>query len=131
MPIVTIQNRYNIADRKSDNTLAYCEKEQIGFMPWAPVGGTRGMSSAALEKIAKDHGITIYQLGLAWLLHRSPVMLPIPGTSSLPHLEENMAARKIQLSPRKSGRRLTRSRAKRDSRQERDSDVARSRGLIL
>ena len=57
------------------------------------------MSSAALEKIAKDHGITIYQLGLAWLLHRSPMMLPIPGTSSLAHLEENMAARKIELSP--------------------------------
>ena len=99
VPIVTVQNRYNITDRKWDNTLAYCEKEQIGFMPWAPVGGTRGVSSAALEKVAKDHGITIYQLGLAWLLHRSPVMLPIPGTSSLAHLEENMAARKIQLSP--------------------------------
>src|SRR6185437_12270499 len=99
VPIVTVQNRYNITDRKWDNTLAYCEKEQIGFMPWAPVGGTRGMSGAALEKIAKDHGMTIYQLGLAWLLHRSPVMLPIPGTSSLAHLEENMAAQKIQLSP--------------------------------
>ena len=99
VPIVTVQNRYNITDRKWDNTLSYCEKEQIGFMPWAPVGGTRGMSSAALEKIAKDHGISIYQLGLAWLLHRSPVMLPIPGTSSLAHLDENMAARKIQLSP--------------------------------
>src|SRR5262245_56972721 len=99
VPIVTVQNRYNITDRKWDNTLGYCEKEQIGFMPWAPVGGTRGMSSAALEKIAKDHGISIYQLGLAWLLRRSPVMLPIPGTSSLAHLEENMAARKIQLSP--------------------------------
>jgi len=57
------------------------------------------MTSAALEKFAKDHGITIHQLGLAWLLHRSSVMLPIPGTSSLAHLEENMAARKIQLSP--------------------------------
>jgi len=56
------------------------------------------MTNAALEKAAKDHGVTIYQLGLAWLLHRSPVMLPIPGTSSLAHLEENMAARKIQLS---------------------------------
>jgi pyridoxine 4-dehydrogenase len=99
VPIVTVQNRYNITDRKWDNTLAYCEKEQIGFMPWAPVGGTRGVSSAALEKLAKGRGITIYQLGLAWLLHRSPVMLPIPGTSSLAHLEENMAARKIQLSP--------------------------------
>jgi pyridoxine 4-dehydrogenase len=99
VPIATVQNRYNITDRRWDNTLAYCEKEKIGFMPWAPVGGTRGMSSAALEKIAKDHGVTIYQLALAWLLHRSPVMLPIPGTSSLAHLEENMAARKIQLSP--------------------------------
>jgi aryl-alcohol dehydrogenase-like predicted oxidoreductase len=99
VPIVTVQNRYNITDRKWDNTLSYCEKEQIGFMPWAPVGGTKGMSSAALERIAKDHGVSIYQLGLAWLLHRSPVMLPIPGTSSLAHLEENMAARKIQLSP--------------------------------
>jgi aryl-alcohol dehydrogenase-like predicted oxidoreductase len=99
VPIATVQNRYNITDRKWDNTLAYCEKEQIGFMPWAPVGGSRGMSSAALEKIAKDHGISIYQLALAWLLHRSSVMLPIPGTSSLAHLEENMAARKIQLNP--------------------------------
>lgn len=98
VPIVTVQNRYNITDREWDNTLAYCEKEQIGFMPWAPVGGTRGMTNAALEKAAKDHGVTIYQLGLAWLLHRSPVMLPIPGTSSLAHLDENMAARKIQLS---------------------------------
>ena len=99
VPIATVQNRYNITDRKWDNTLAYCEKEQIGFMPWAPVGGSRGMTSVALEKVVKDHGITIYQLGLAWLLHRSPVMLPIPGTSSLAHLEENMTARKIQLSP--------------------------------
>ena len=97
VPIVTVQNRYNITDRKWENTLTYCENEQIGFMPWAPVGGTRGMTSDALEKAAKDHGVTIYQLGLAWLLHRSSVMLPIPGTSSLAHLEENMAARKIQL----------------------------------
>ena len=98
VPIVTVQNRYNITDRKWDNTLAYCEKEQIGFMPWAPVGGTRGMTNTALEKAAKDHGVTVYQLGLAWLLHRSPVMLPIPGTSSLAHLEENMAARNLKLS---------------------------------
>jgi pyridoxine 4-dehydrogenase len=98
VPIVTVQNRYNITDRKWDNTLNYCEKEQIGFMPWAPVGGTRGMTSAALEKAAKDHGVTIYQLGLAWLLHRSAIMLPIPGTSSLAHLEENMAAANLKLS---------------------------------
>ena len=99
VPIVTVQNRYNVTDRKWENTLTYCEKEQIGFMPWAPVGGSRGMTNAALEKAAKDHSVTIYQLGLAWLLHRSPVILPIPGTSSLAHVEENMAARKVQLSP--------------------------------
>lgn len=99
VPIVTVQNRYNVTDRKWENTLNYCEKEKIGFMPWAPVGGTRGMSNAALEKAAKDHGVTVYQLGLAWLLHRSPVMLPIPGTSSLAHLEENMAAAKLKLTP--------------------------------
>src|ERR1043165_49136 len=98
VPIVTAQNRYNITDRKWDNTLAYCEKEQIGFMPWAPVGGTRGVTNAALEKIAKDHGINIYQLGIMWLLHRSPAMLPIPRTASLAHLEENMAARSVRLS---------------------------------
>src|SRR5437667_2085116 len=97
VPIVTVQNRYNITDRKWENTLTYCEKEGIGFMPWAPVGGQRGLTGDALERAAKDHGVTIYQLGLAWLLHRSSVMLPIPGTSSLAHLEENMAARKIQL----------------------------------
>src|SRR5947208_825182 len=97
VPIVTVQNRYNITDRKWENTLSYCEKEQIGFMPWAPVGGTRGMTNATLEKAAKDHGVTIYQLGLAWLLHRSAVMLPIPGTSSLAPLAENMAACRIRL----------------------------------
>src|SRR6184192_2502022 len=96
VPIVSVQNQYNIGNRQWENTLTYCEKEQIGFMPWAPVGGTRGMTNTALEKAAKDHGVTIYQLGLAWLLHRSPVMLPIPGTSSLAHLEENMAAAKVK-----------------------------------
>jgi aryl-alcohol dehydrogenase-like predicted oxidoreductase len=98
VPIVSVQNRYNITDREWENTLAYCERERIGFMPWAPIGGSRGMTNAGLEKAAKDHGVTIYQLGLALLLHRSPVMLPIPRTSSLAHLEENMAARKIELS---------------------------------
>lgn len=96
--IVTVQNRYNISDRKWENTLKHCEQHNVGFMPWAPVGGTRGLTSSALEKAAKDHGITVYQLGIAWLLHHSPVMLPIPGTSSLPHLEENMAAAKVKLS---------------------------------
>lgn len=99
VPIVTVQNRYNIADRKWDNTLAYCEKNKIGFMPWAPIGGNRGVSSpGALENIAKAHNVSAIQLALAWLLHRSSVMLPIPGTSSVPHLEENMAAAKLALS---------------------------------
>jgi pyridoxine 4-dehydrogenase len=98
VPIVTVQNRYNITDHKWENTLDYSEKQKIGFMPWAPVGGSRGVTNAALEKAAKDHGVTIYQLGLAWLLHRSPVMLPIPGTSSIEHLEENMAARNLKFS---------------------------------
>lgn len=97
VPIVTVQNRYNVGDRKWDNTLAYCEKEKIGFMPWAPVGGNRGPHTAALEEVAKAHNATVYQVALAWLLQRSPVMLPIPGTSSVAHLEENCAAAKLKL----------------------------------
>jgi len=97
---VTVQNRYNISDRKWNNTLAYCEKEEIGFMPWAPVTGGRGFQSAdQLEAIAKEHGVSIFQLALAWLLHRSKVMLPIPGTASVAHLEENVAAASLKLSP--------------------------------
>ncbi|HJW38081.1 MAG TPA: aldo/keto reductase [Candidatus Udaeobacter sp.] len=97
VPIVSVQNRYNITDRKWESTLIYCQKEGIGFMPWAPIGGSRGLSGGALEKAAKDHGVSVIQLGLAWLLHRSPVMLPIPGTSSLAHLQENMAAARVKL----------------------------------
>lgn len=97
VPIATVQNRYNIDDQKWNNTLAYCEKERIGFMPWAPVGGQRGPRGAALEEIAKAHNATVYQVAIAWLLQRSPVMLPIPGTSSIAHLEENMAAAKLKL----------------------------------
>lgn len=98
VPIATVQNRYNLDDRKWDNTLAYCEKERIGFMPWAPVGGNRGPRGSALQEIAKAHGATVYQVAIAWLLQRSPVMLPIPGTSSVEHLEENVAAAKLKLS---------------------------------
>src|SRR3989440_4671784 len=74
VPIVTVQNRYNLDDRKWDRTLAYCEKEGLGFMPWAPVGGNRGVHSAAVEATAKAKNATVYQLALAWLLQRSPVM---------------------------------------------------------
>jgi aryl-alcohol dehydrogenase-like predicted oxidoreductase len=98
VPIATVQNRYNLDDRKWDNTLVYCEREGLGFMPWAPVGGNRGVHSAAVEAAAKAKNATVYQLAIAWLLQRSPVMLPIPGTSSVAHLEENMAAAKVTLS---------------------------------
>ena len=102
LPIVSIQNRYNITDRKSEDALNYCAKEKMGFIPWAPIGGggSRSLSKAgsALEAEAKRHNVSIVQLALAWLLQKSPVMLPIPGTSSLAHLEENMAAEKFQLS---------------------------------
>jgi len=103
MPIVSIQNQYNITDRKSEAALNYCEKEKMGFIPWAPIGGNRNPSlhttGNALEAEAKRHNVSVVQLALAWLLQKSPVILPIPGTSSLAHLDENMAAEKLQLSP--------------------------------
>jgi aryl-alcohol dehydrogenase-like predicted oxidoreductase len=100
LPIVSIQNQYNIWDRKSDKALAYCEKEGLGFLPWSPIGGGRNQKpAAALEVEAKRHGASVVQLALAWLLQRSAVMLPIPGTSSVAHLEENVAATKLKLTP--------------------------------
>jgi aryl-alcohol dehydrogenase-like predicted oxidoreductase len=102
VPIVSIQNRYNITDRDSEDALNYCEKEKMGFIPWAPIGGSGsrslGKASNPLEAEAKRLNVSVVQLALAWLLQKSPVMLPIPGTSSLAHLEENMAAAKLQLS---------------------------------
>jgi pyridoxine 4-dehydrogenase len=100
VPIVSVQNQYNIGNRKWEDTLTYCEKEGLGFMPWSPIGGGRGLKAGdALEAASKNHGVTVVQLALAWLLHRSPVMLPIPGTSSVAHLEENVAAEKLKLTP--------------------------------
>jgi len=100
VPIVSVQNRYNIEDRNSENVLAYCEKENLGFLPWFPIGGDRGLKpDDPLNVAAKAHGVSVYQVALAWLLERSPVMLPIPGTSSLAHLEENVAAAKLHLTP--------------------------------
>jgi len=100
VPIVSVQNRYNIDDRQSENVLAYCEKENLGFLPWFPVGGGRGLKPEhPLSLAAKAHSVSVYQVALAWLLERSPVMLPIPGTSSLAHLEENVAAAKLKLTP--------------------------------
>src|SRR5437588_1608114 len=103
MPIVSIQNRYNITDRDSEAALNYCQKEKMGFIPWAPIGGggsrSLSKSSTALDVEAKRHNVSVVQLALAWLLQKSPVILPIPGTSSLAHPEANMAAAKLQLSP--------------------------------
>jgi len=103
VPIVSIQNRYNLTDRDSEDVLSYCEKEKMGFLPWAPIGGSGrgslGKNSNRLEDEAKRRNMTSVQLALAWLLWKSPVMLPIPGTSKLEHLEQNMAAAKIQLTP--------------------------------
>src|SRR6266699_1555772 len=98
IPIVSVQNRYNVEDRKSENVLVYCEKENLGFLPWFPIGGGGGLNPEnPLNTAAKAHGVSVYQVALAWLLARSPVMLPIPGTSSLAHLEENVAAAKLKL----------------------------------
>ncbi len=100
VPIVSVQNEYNIEDRRWEKTLVYCEKEGLGFMPWSPIGGGRGLGPEnALEKAARDRGASVIQVALAWLLERSPVMLPIPGTSSIAHLEENVAAAKLKLTP--------------------------------
>jgi pyridoxine 4-dehydrogenase len=102
LPIVSVQNEYNIADRKSEKVLLFCEKEKLGFIPWFPLGGDGGSllkRGTPLEAEAKRHNVTVAQLALAWLLQKSPVMLPIPGTSSLPHLEENMASARLQLTP--------------------------------
>ena len=100
--IVSAQNEYNIAYRAADETLAYCEKENLGFIPWSPIGGGRSSlrkPDNPLAAEAKRHGASVVQLALAWLLQRSPVMLPIPRTSSLAPLEENMVCSKLQLTP--------------------------------
>jgi aryl-alcohol dehydrogenase-like predicted oxidoreductase len=97
--IVSVQNEYNIADRRSEDVLELCAREGLGFIPWAPIAdGRLSRPGAVLEQAAAAHGVTLAQLSLAWLLHRSPVMLPIPGTGSVPHLEENVAAAAVRLS---------------------------------
>jgi aryl-alcohol dehydrogenase-like predicted oxidoreductase len=96
--IVSVQNRYNLLDREHEPTLKYCEQHKIAFIPWFPVGaGKLTRSGGPLDQTAKQHGVSISQLSLAWLLHRSPVMLPIPGTSSAAHLEENIGAAAVHL----------------------------------
>jgi pyridoxine 4-dehydrogenase len=97
--IVSVQNLYNIGDRQHEDVLEYCEKHGLAFIPWFPVAaGKLAQPGGKLDAIAKHHGATVAQLSIAWLLHRSPVMLPIPGTSSVAHLEENLKAAEILLS---------------------------------
>jgi aryl-alcohol dehydrogenase-like predicted oxidoreductase len=103
VPIVSVQNRYNVADRSSADVLAVCERERLAFIPWAPVAGgsadklESGAGSTALDAVARAHDVTVWQAALAWLLAKSPVMLPIPGTSSVAHLEEDIAAARTRL----------------------------------
>lgn len=97
--IVSVQNLYNVGDRQHEDVLEYCEKHELAFIPWFPVAaGKLAQSGGKLDTIAKRHGATVAQLSIAWLLHRSPVMLPIAGTSSVAHLEENLKAAAISMS---------------------------------
>jgi pyridoxine 4-dehydrogenase len=97
--IVSVQNLYNLGDRQHEDVLEYCEKHQLAFIPWFPVAaGKLAQPGGKLDEIAKHHDATVAQLSIAWLLHRSPVVLPIPGTSSVAHLEENLKAAEILLS---------------------------------
>lgn len=97
--IVSVQNKYNLSDREHEDTLEYCEKHGLAFIPWFPVAGGKLVEPGGkLDAAAKKHGATVSQLSLAWLLHRSKVMLPIPGTTSVAHLEENVGAAAVKLS---------------------------------
>ena len=106
VPVVSVQNRYNVVDRVSADVLEYCSRERIAFIPWAPLARgenqtlTAKDSGKALESIAAARRVTVMQLAIAWLLAKSPQMLPIPGTSSVAHLEEDVAAAAIKLSPK-------------------------------
>lgn len=101
--VVSVQNRYNVADRASDPVLAVCERDGLAFIPWSPLSqsprDSNAASRAALEKWAQAQGVSLPQAAIAWLLARSPAMLPIPGTSKVKHLEENVAAAKIAIPP--------------------------------
>jgi aryl-alcohol dehydrogenase-like predicted oxidoreductase len=99
VPVVTVQNRYNLIDRSSDALVDYCDAEHIGFIPWFPIAaGELARPGGPVDDVVKATGATPSQVALAWLLARSPVMLPIPGTASVAHLEENCAGAAVQLS---------------------------------
>jgi pyridoxine 4-dehydrogenase len=110
VPVVSVQNRYNLADRTSQDVLDVCTRDGLAFIPWAPLasgsatrleGGPDEQSGAgkSLEQVATTHGASVLQVAIAWLLAKSPAMLPIPGTSSVAHLEEDIAAARLQLTP--------------------------------
>ena len=100
LPIVSVQNRYNLRERSGDGVLDVCERDGIPFMPWYPLSrGLLGKRRGALGEVASHHGATPAQIAIAWLLARSPTMLPIPGTSSPAHLEQNVAAAGLRLRP--------------------------------
>ncbi len=101
--VTTVQNRYSLGDRRNEATLAYCERHGIGFLPWYPMAGGKMLkpehpAAQALKRIAERNAASVAQVSLAWLLRKSPVMLPIPGTSKVEHLEENVAAAGLKLS---------------------------------
>jgi pyridoxine 4-dehydrogenase len=99
-PIATVENLYNLSDRRADSVLEYCEREDIAFIPWFPMAtGRLARPGGSLQRMAEELGATPAQLALAWLLQRSPVLLPIPGTSTVAHLEEDLAAGLIELTP--------------------------------
>jgi aryl-alcohol dehydrogenase-like predicted oxidoreductase len=98
-PIVSVQNRYNLADRSSEDLLDVCQEEELGFLPWFPLAtGDLASPGGVLDEVAREHSATPAQVALAWLLQRSPVMLPIPGTGSIDHFEENLQASELELS---------------------------------
>jgi aryl-alcohol dehydrogenase-like predicted oxidoreductase len=100
-PVVTVQNRYNLVDRGSESVLAYCAANNIGFIPWFPLAaGELTEPDGVVDRVAEAHGATAGQVALAWLLQHSPVTLPIPGTLHVAHLEENVAAASVSLTPK-------------------------------
>jgi pyridoxine 4-dehydrogenase len=104
VPIVSVQNQYNIAQRSAEDVLEFCEQHKIGFVPWFPLGsGKLSEPGGPLDRVAKELDATVSQVSLAWLLRRSPVMLPIPGTASVAHLEENIAAAALSLTDAQYG----------------------------
>jgi pyridoxine 4-dehydrogenase len=102
-PIVSVQNRFNLQDRDADDVVAHCDRKSMAFIPWAPLDSgrhaRRSGAPRALERVAERHKVTMGAVAIAWLLHHAKAMLPIPGTGSLEHLEENIAAASIRLTP--------------------------------